>query len=155
MNTVTFIIGFAVALTIAATILLYIFVIPEKKRNSLPKIGVVLHDIFTFKTLYIEKVLRFIYTVATVFCIIAGFLLLFGFVSYDYGYGYSYTQWFGGYGILLMVVGPIALRLTYESLMMFILLVKNTIQINNKLGVKEDKVAAEKTAAPAQNPEIE
>ena len=146
-TTLTFIIGFAIVLTIAATILLYIYVIPEKKRNSLPKIGVALQDIFTFKTLYIEKVLRFLYTIATVFCVIAGFLLLFGFVSYDYGYGYSYTRWFGGYGILLMLLGPIAIRLTYEGVMMFILLVQNTIQINNKLGNKEEKVVPEKTEA--------
>ena len=154
MNTVTVIIGFAVALTIAATILLYIYVIPEKKRNSLPKIGVVLHDIFTFKTLYIEKVLRFIYTVATVFCIIAGILLLFGFVSYDYGYGYSYTRWFGGYGILLMILGTVGLRLAYESLMMFILLVKNTIQINNKLSNKEEQIS-EKPAVSVEKTEVE
>lgn len=44
-----------------------------------------------------------------------------------------YGQWLGGYGILVMILGPIVIRLVYELLMMVIILIKNVISINNKL----------------------
>lgn len=42
-------------------------------------------------------------------------------------------HWLGGYGILIMILGPILIRLMYELLMMAILMLKNVISINNKL----------------------
>ena len=39
----------------------------------------------------------------------------------------------GGKGILLMILGPIAVRLSYELVMMAVLAVKNIISINSKL----------------------
>ena len=37
------------------------------------------------------------------------------------------------YGLLLMFVGPIAVRIVYESMMMLVLAVNNILQINRKL----------------------
>ena len=45
----------------------------------------------------------------------------------------TYTEWYGIYGILAAVLGPIAIRLAYEIIIMGILLVKNVMQINKKL----------------------
>ena len=45
----------------------------------------------------------------------------------------SFGVWLGGLGLLLMILGPIAIRLVYELLMMMVILVKNVIEINNKL----------------------
>jgi hypothetical protein len=42
-------------------------------------------------------------------------------------------------GLAITVLGPIALRLAYEMLMMFILLVKNVIDINGKLKVEKEE----------------
>ncbi len=118
---------------LAGTVFLYIFVLPEGKREKLPKVLKILHDIFNFKSLLLEKVLKALYTLSTLICVFVGFFMLFSFrTSYSY-FGGSSLQWDGGYGILLMIAGPIVLRLAYEGIMMFILLVKNTIQINNKL----------------------
>ena len=75
----------------------------------------------------------------------------------------------GGMGLLYIVLGPIVVRLSYELLMMVVLLVKNVIAINHKLAdqtgraagdvfatpdVQELKVAVlqRKTQAPAQEP---
>lgn len=127
---------------IAATVLLYIFVLPEKKRENLPKILKILHDIFTFKSLFIETVLRALYVFSTALCVFTGFFMLFGFEVHKFYY-YNHTTWMGGYGILIMLLGPIVIRLVYEAMMMFILLVKNTIQINNKL---KDQNEADKDA---------
>lgn len=148
MNTLPFVTVFGALLGIAATVLLYIFILPEKKRERLPKILKVLHDIFNFKGLMLETILRFLYTLSTVLCILVGFMMLFGFQYYD-SYYYSYSHWYGLEGLIIMILGPIALRIAFELVMMFILLVKNVMAINNKLKGDEKAPAAEQ--APAAN----
>jgi ribosomal protein L40E len=141
--------------TVVLTVLAYIHIIPEKKRDNLNKLGQFLHDVFTFKFLIIEKILRFFYVLSTIGCVCFGVCMLFGFTSY-HGYYYSHTQWYGMYGIAIAIVGPISLRLFYECCMMGLLLVKNVIQINNKLRYPDDynkKQAKETPAAPAAHTE--
>lgn len=62
--------------------------------------------------------------------IILGFFMLFA-APRDWFTGTRH--WLGGYGILVMVLGPIVIRLVYELLMIAVLLLKNVISINNKL----------------------
>lgn len=146
-NTMPLVIALSVMATIAAVVLLYIFILPEKKREKLPKLFKIVSDILNMKELFIEKVLRFLYILSTVACVITGVLMIFGFTHYE-SYYYDHTTWYGGYGILLAIVGPIVLRLAFEGVMMFILLVKNTIEINKKLKGEEKSAAVE--AAPTQ-----
>jgi uncharacterized membrane protein len=133
-----FVIGLAIIATVVLVVLLAKFVLPDNKREALPKVGKILHDIFNFKFLILEYILKITYIIATVFCVVLGVLMLFGFSHYSSGY-FSSTSWYGGYGILLALFGPIAIRITYEAFMMFILLVKNTIDINKKLKNPEDE----------------
>ena len=124
----------AIVLAVAATVLAFIFIIPDKKRAGLNGIGKFLHDTLNFKYLIVEKILQALYVFATAFVVLTGFFLLFYVQSgYDYGYYSTPAKWFGGYGLLIMIVGPIAVRLAYAFLMMAVLLVKNVIQINGKL----------------------
>ena len=119
----------AVISTIALTVLAYIFIIPEKKRARLNKLGQFLHDVFNFKFLIIEKIMQFFYVLATISVICLGVAMLFGF-----GYSrYMGLQGYGFYGILFIILGPIAVRIAYEAAMLFLLLVKNVIQINRKM----------------------
>lgn len=126
---------------IVATVLAFVFIVPEKKRSQLNSFGKFLHDTVNFKFLIVEKILQALYIFLTAFVILLGFVMLFYVQDYYYR-----TVWYGGYGILLMILGPIAIRLVYEFLMMAILLVKNVIQINSKLksdeSEKEDIFAA-------------
>ncbi len=138
MSTVSFMTGLGVVCAIAATVLAFIFVLPEDKCKKMPKIFMILHNILNFKSLMIETIMKALYIFATAACVLVGFFMLFGFEVYN-GYYSSHTTWYGGYGLLLMLLGPIVVRLVFESIMMFILLVKNTIQINNKLGSKSEK----------------
>ena len=132
-------------LAIVATILIFVFIVPEKKKDRLNKFGKFLHKTFNFKYLIVEKILQCFYILSTVFVIIYGFLSLFNFQSvryYDYDsndYYSSSPRWYGAYGLVLMILGPIVIRLFYELLMMAILLVKNVISINNKLRNSDDK----------------
>ena len=131
-NTMGLVSLIAIVATVAAMILLYKFIVPEKRRPRLNKLGQFLHDAFNFKFLVIEKVLQFFYILATTFVICYGIAMLFGISIYRSEY-YNRTDWYGIIGILIALFGPIVIRLVYEGLMMFVLLVKNVIQINKKL----------------------
>lgn len=134
------------ALTIAGMVLLYLKIIPKNNGKPLPnKFFQALHDYFNFKKLYIEEVLKFLFTLLTVAFIAGGvstiLMSFFGiFKNIEYlikGYvtfGYIAGSFFGDVfaGILTAIIGPIVIRLSYEGIMMFILLVKNVIEINNK-----------------------
>ena len=124
----------SVIAAIAATVLAFIFIVPEKKYGKLNKFGQFLHRTLNFKYLIIEKILQALYIFNTALVILLGFFMLFVFTpGYSY-YGYSVRgTWLGGYGLLMMILGPIIVRITYEFIMMAILLIKNVISINNKL----------------------
>lgn len=107
---------------LAATVLAAIFLVPESKKEKFKnsKFMLWLHDFLNFRTLIIEKILKFVYILATAFCICGGFFMLFskgGFVT----------------GLLTMIFGPIVVRITFELLMLAIIAVNNIIQINKKM----------------------
>ena len=116
----------AVILAIAATVLAFIFFVPEKRREKMNAFGKFLHDLCNFKFLVVEKVLQTLYIFATAYIIIYGVLQLFN-VQENFWTGKS--TWMGGVGLLYIILGPIAVRLSFELLMMAVLLVKNVITI--------------------------
>ena len=124
---------------IAATVLFYIFIQPEKKAAKMPKFIRIIRDVLDMKDLYLEYALKALYVCGTLFCVICGIYMFFGFGPNHYGG----IRWYGGYGLLLMLLGPVVLRLVFELILMFVLLVKNTMQINKKIstpeGMKEEK----------------
>ena len=152
--TVAYVLGAIAAL--AGTIAAFIMIVPDKKREGLNKFFKWLHDYFNFKSLWIEKILKFLFIFQTLGCIAIGFFMLFS-VQYSF---YGGGQYMGLTGILLIILGPVVNRLIYEFVMMAVLMVKNTIEINNKLvpqegsvadkKAKEDAEKAEKAAAQAQ-----
>lgn len=129
----------ALLLAIAATVLAFIFIVPEKKRDKLGKFGKFLHDTCNFKYLIIEKILQALYIFATALTILIGFFMLFC---------SDWNGWMGGKGILLMILGPIAVRLSYELVMLAVLAVKNIISINNKLRNQNGDAAAPDIFSP-------
>ena len=126
----------ALILAVVATILAFVFIVPEKNRKKLNAFGKFLHDTVNFKYLIVEKILQAIYIFLTAYIVLSGFLMLFRVED-----TWSGSKWYGGVGLLTMILGPIAIRLSYEFIMMFILLVKNVIQINNKLKGDEGTAA--------------
>ncbi len=145
----------AAVLAIGAAIVMFIFVMPKKKDGKLPKILQVFHDLAHFKKFYIGNFMKALYIIATVFCIIYGFILLFGVETHSssfYGYGYTTTTSTFGIGILIMILGPIGARISYEIALMGITLVQNVADINNKLKNQNEKPAEKKTEAPKAQP---
>ena len=106
-------------LGLIGTITLFIIAMPKKLDGKLNKYLQFVHDYFHFKQLYIERVLKFFFMLCTLVLFLTGFFMLFGrnFLT----------------GLIMMIVSPIVLRLVYESMLMFILLVQNVLDINNKL----------------------
>ncbi len=136
------IIAAVVALMLA--IFCYIFIIPEKEKRNEPfksnKFFCVLHDIFNFKQLLLEKILKFIYIFATFACILAGFFTLFtkgGFLS----------------GLVTMLIGPIICRIVFELIMLAVIAVKNIVDINKKLPPRHDAPQQEAPDVPDE-PEL-
>lgn len=126
--TVASILGFLCA--VAGTVLTLIFIVPAKKRETLPRFLQGVQDFLNFKYLVLEKILKALYLFVTLFCVAAGFFMLFAGMG-DIFEGYYYS--FAGQGLLLMLLGPIVARVVFEVLMMLVLLVKNTSEINGKM----------------------
>lgn len=141
-----------IILAIVGTIVSFILIVPDKRRNGLPGFFKFLHDLFNFKFLTLEKIMQAFYIFSTIFIIVYGFFFLFTFTE-DFRGNVSWNGWMG---FLMMILGPVIIRVAYELLMMFIILVKNTNQINNKLGTSyaetTKKTAPTTPVAPAQAP---
>ncbi len=138
-STVTFFTVLGIITAVAVTVLAFIFILPENKRAKLPKFLKIVSDILNMKQLFIETFFRAVYILSTFACIFVGVFMIFGFESYG-----RYTHWYGGYGLLIAILGPIVVRIMFEGIMMFILLVKNTIEINKKLKNQNNDVIEEK-----------
>ena len=132
-------------LALVATVLAFIYVVPEKKREKLGAFGKFLHDTCNFKYLMVEKILQALYIFTTAAVIIFGVLMLF---RTEYNYWTGDRIWMGGYGLLIIILGPIAIRLSYELMMMAILLLKNVISINHKLADQTGNGSGDVFAAP-------
>lgn len=118
---------------VAAIVLLYVKVLPKKLDGRLDNnILQILHDYFHFKRLFIEDIMKFFFILLSVCCITIGFFLLFSSYSYS-SYYYSYSKSFFMEGLILMIAGPVILRICYEMIMMTILMVQNIIDINKKM----------------------
>lgn len=113
----------AFVLSILAAVAVAFFLAPDSKRESFKgnKVLETVNDILNFRTLLIDKILKFLYIFVTCYLIVSGFFMLFvkgGFVT----------------GLITMIIGPIVARIVFELLMLAIVLVRNVIQINKKMG---------------------
>lgn len=113
-------------LAIAATVLAFVFILSKKGRASQNPFVKFLVNVCDFRSLIIEKILKALYIFFTSFTILYGFLGIFNFGSYNYGATLLQS-------LLTLILGPIAIRIFYELIMLAVLAVKNIIQINNKL----------------------
>ena len=138
MTTAAYILGTLSA--VAATVLAFIFLLPENRRRKLTGFFGFVADLVNFKSFLIEKILKALYIFETVFCLVAGFFMLF--------------SWYWTTGLILMLVGPIAVRLVFELFMLFITLVTNTSQINRKMGPLP-QTEPERPVAPVVEPTVE
>ena len=126
-NTVNKVAGTAVwtviafILAIAAGIMIYFMFVKDNKpvSENLQK----LKDLLDFKTMLIEPILKIVYIIATVFIILFSFgLISLNFVSF----------------LMVLILGPIAIRIVYELMMINIMIWKNTKEINDNIKAKNN-----------------
>ena len=126
-NTVNKVAGTAVwtviafIIAIAAGIMIYFMFVKDNKpvSENLQK----LKDLLDFKTMLIEPILKIVYIIATVFIILFSFgLISLNFVSF----------------LMVLILGPIAIRIVYELIMINIMIWKNTKEINDNIKAKNN-----------------
>ena len=126
-NTVNKVAGTAVwtviafIIAIAAGIMIYFMFVKDNKPVSekLQK----LKDLLDFKTMLIVPILKIVYIIATVFIILFSFgLISLNFVSF----------------LMVLILGPIAIRIVYELMMINIMIWKNTKEINDNIKAKNN-----------------
>ena len=112
----------AVILAIAAGIMVYFMFVKSDKPVSvnLQKI----RDLLDFKTMLIEPILKIVYIILTIFIV----LFSFGLIST------SFILF-----LIVLIFGPLTLRITYELMMINIMIWKNTKEINGNLNQKNTK----------------
>jgi hypothetical protein len=129
----------AIIFSLAASVLACIFFLSKKWKHA-GGFKQWMHEFVNFKTLFVDKIFKFLYIFSTCFVFFLGFFTLFSSAA--------------PYGLLMMFVGPIVLRVMYEMLMMFIIMVTNLTEINrdtsNILGALKNK-----KGAPITNPNFD
>lgn len=120
-------------ISLVLTLFILIVITPTNKDGKLNKVFQFLHNFFNFKKLYITLIIKVIVIFCTVLSVVVGFRLLFG-ISY-YGYYKVDTFW---YGLLLIIFGPISVRLSYEILWLSITSAQAIIQIRDKMFDKKE-----------------
>lgn len=112
----------AIILAIAAGIAVYFMFVKSDKpvSENLQKI----RDLLDFKTMLIEPILKIVYIILTIFIV----LFSFGLIST------SFILF-----LIALIFGPLTLRITYELMMINIMIWKNTKEINGSLNTKNTK----------------
>ncbi len=124
---------------IAGAVLAFIFLLPEKKAEKMNPTLRKIADFCNFKIFLSEYILKFLYLLCTIYCVVAGFFMLF---SWETSGGSIFTFGIVSHapaGIALMLVGPIVVRLVYELMLLFFKLANNVSQINKKLSAPGSK----------------
>ena len=117
-------------LSFLIALVLSIVFFPKSRRETMGSAGRGFHDLFNFRHFFIADILKFAYIFLTAAFIISGIYVLID---------------VGAEGFLYIIVGPIAIRLIFELVMMFIALVESTCEINNKL---KNQNTSEQSQAP-------
>lgn len=112
-------------LAVALTALLVVLVLPKEKDGHLPSVFQMLYDLFSPKTLVMEKLLQILYVFLTCLAVLYGIVVFFsGFFS-----GFQNLA----LGLVILAVGPILLRVGYELILLLVMQVKTTREIHQKL----------------------
>lgn len=114
------IIAFVIA--IAAGIMIYFMFIKNSKKFD--KKLETLRSILDFKVMLVEPILKITYLCLTVFIILFSFSLI----------SYSFVSF-----LLVLIFGPLLVRITYEFSLILVMIWKNTKEINENLKGKNSK----------------
>lgn len=110
----------ALILAVIGGILVY-FLFVKAKTEPKGKFAKWLKDFLSFKIMWIEPILKVIYYIATIFVILFSFSY---FGMFNIMGGMAFLMF-----LLTLILGPIIIRIIYETTMMFIMIWRNTRDI--------------------------
>ena len=110
---------------VVLTALLAVLVLPKHKDGKLPGFFQLLYDAFTPKTLLLEKILQVLNVFFSIVAVLLGLMLIFR--------GLFANTTLLMMGLLLLILGPVLCRVGYELILLRIMQVKATRDINRKL----------------------
>lgn len=148
-------------LCIVAIIAAFVFILPEKRKNRLSPLMYRVRDFLTMRVLYLEKILRTLYVIFTVFtfvlCVSGGLLSPFLIPDSDRSFGSVLLGMILGLlvGVILAAVLLFIIRISYESTMLKVSLTKAAKDINEKIGGGSESRGYEeprRRPAPAPRP---
>lgn len=126
----------SVLLAVIGGILIYTNYLGSDKEDSYTGTKKFLYDFFNFKITIIEPIFRLLYIICTIALTLGSFSLI-------------GTNFFGFIGVL--VFGNVALRLSYEFILLVLNMFKNVSEINDKLGKKPKQTKEDKEKAKNNN----
>lgn len=113
-----------VLLAVIGGVVLYAVFLSPKNEGRYKGILGELYDFLNFRKLIIEGVLRFLYVIAACVTTVYGIIQIF--LADTFAEGLLY-------GLGFAVLGNLALRIAFELVLMFVLICRNLIEINQKL----------------------
>ena len=124
-------------LVIVGAIVLHFTFLSDKNEGRFSGFAGWLYDFLTFRKLWIEGILRVLYMICALMISLAAFIMLFNAGGFFEGI-ISF--------LAIFVLGNLIFRLLYELSLLSVLLCKNVISINKKLGGKEKMPKFEQNA---------
>lgn len=136
-------------IAVVLTALLAVLVLPKHKDGKLPSFFQLLFDAFTPKTLLLEKILQVLNVFFSLVAVLLGLALIFQ--------GLFTNTTLLMMGLLLLLLGPLLCRVGYELILLRIMQVKATREINRKLSflVPEGAAQAAEEEDLTKEPEAE
>ena len=127
-------------LAVAGAIVMYVLFLTKKNENRFSGFLGWLYDFLDFKKLFLEGVLKVLY-IAT-----AGFLTLYSLVLLFSGNPGSF--------LLTLVLGNVVARVTYELIMLTIIICRNTSDISKKMGASTLDAIVFESEIPIKKQEV-
>ena len=124
-------------LAVAGGIVIQVVFLSKKNEGRFTGFLGWLYKFLSFKTWLIEVIIKVLYLIQTLYVIFFGLVMLF-------------TNF--GLGLLLIILGPIVVRIVYEISLLFVMLCFNVSDINNKLGKGKAPAAPFEQNAPRTAP---
>ena len=122
-------------IAVVLTALLAVLVLPKHKDGKLPGFFQLLYDAFTPKTLLLEKILQVLNVFFSIVAVLLGLMLIFR--------GLFANTTLLMMGLLLLILGPVLCRVGYELILLLVMQVKATREINRKLSYLVPEGAAQ------------
>lgn len=111
-------------LAIFGGIALYVLFLNPNNEKNIKDNYVKLHQFFNFKITIIQPILKILYLISTIAITLSSF-------------AYIGTNFFTF--LFMLIFGNVALRITFEVLLLLITLTNNVSDINKKMSAKEEK----------------